>query len=95
MNLLGNRLLIEPIEPPTGTIEAPQLSKRLTPIGRVVKLGTGPITHPELEVGQIVHVDTDRGSVPITEAGRPHRIVSVLDVQLILPDYIQTVGANA
>lgn len=83
MNLLGNRLLIEPIEPPAGTIEAPQLSKTLTPIGRVVLLGSGPISHPELAVGQQVRVDTDRGSVAVLYEGRPHRIVSALDVQLI------------
>jgi len=86
MKLLGNRILIEPIEEASGPIEAPQLSKRVTPFGRVAMLGDGPHMPPELAIGQRVHVDVDRGHVAVAHEGRPHRIVSVLDVQLIFAD---------
>ena len=83
MTLLGNRILLDPIEEAEGPIVAPQLSKKKTPLGRIVMLGNA-MKVPDLQVGQKVYVDTNYGSIDVPHDGRIHRIVSAADVQLIL-----------
>lgn len=86
MKVLGNRILIKPIAPdnttPSGLImPAANLSKQ--PYARVVQLGSGKKIPTELAVGQLIRVDTSYGSQDVKVGGALHRIVSVLDVQVV------------
>lgn len=86
MKVLGDRILMDPIEPPEGVIATPGLSKTKTPYGRVSIIGDGPNIPKDLQVGQLVRVDTNYGHAEAPYDGRPHRIVSTKDIQLILGD---------
>lgn len=85
MQLLGNRILIEPIEEASTTplIAAPDKSKTKSPIGKVVLRGSGPNIHPELVPGAKCLVDVNYGSVDRLHDGKVCRIVSSQDVLLV------------
>jgi hypothetical protein len=84
MKLLGNRILLLPVEKVEGLIEAPQLTKEPTPFGRIVQIGPGSKIEPALAVGQLIRHDTNYGYQSVVHDGAIHRVISATDVQLIL-----------
>lgn len=86
--ILGDRVLVS--FPSTVTddspIYIPEAHRKQPAIGTVVMLGTGKKIPEELKVGDRIRVDTGFGSFACMHEDKPHRIVSVLDCQFILPD---------
>lgn len=78
------------------------LAKRKPPFGKVVMKGSGnkksrrhkqdSFLMDDIELGDYVRCDTNFGSEDVLFNGEPHRIVSIMDVQMVIPQDMAVVN---
>jgi len=96
MKILGNRILVEPVEEPiSAVVETDPRSQKESPIGIIVEVGDGKEIDPLLTVGARVWLNLDYGFVAHVQNGKRLRLHSAKDALLVFRPTIEDMERQA